>query len=154
MITGVTGTTEGQEKYVVDVSDLDMDRQFEEAGRALGHGHSLHQMYRKAHASRDGHAVNLEAILVAASATARAAIESKSKTKFENLFDANRPAISKLQEQARAGYDKLKSASFLPEGIPWRFKDTIDFRRDPTETLWDNHLYVETDGTLGTTLTS
>ena len=35
MVTGVSGMAEGQEDYVVDVSDLDVDRQFEEAGRTL-----------------------------------------------------------------------------------------------------------------------
>ncbi len=154
MVTGVTGMAEGQEDYVVDVSDLDVDRQFEEAGRALGQGYGLHQLYRKAHASRDGQEVKLEAIIVAASAAARAALESKSKTKFENLFDATKSAIAKLPEQARAGYDKLKSASVTPESVPWRCQDTIDFRRDPKEPLWADHLYVEADGTFRTSLTS
>ncbi|GAB1478366.1 hypothetical protein MASR2M74_09130 [Paracoccaceae bacterium] len=154
MITGVTGMAEGQEDYVVDVSDLDVDRQFEEAGRALGQGYGLHQLYRKAHASRDGQEVKLEAIIVAASAAARAALESKSKTKFEDLFDGNKSAIGKLPAHARTGYDKLKSASVDPESIPWRFQDTIDFRRDPTEPLWEHHLYVEKDGNFRTALTS
>lgn len=137
---------------MVDVSDLDVDRQFEEAGRALGQGYGLHQLYRKAHASRDGQEVKLEAIIVAVSATARAALESKSKVKFEALYDAHRHAIGKLPEQARASYDKLKSASVTPESTPWRLQDTIDFRRDPTEAKWDNHLYVETEGVFRTTL--
>lgn len=154
MVTGVTGMAEGQEDYVVDVSDLDVDRQFEEAGRTLGQGYGLHQLYRKAHASRDGQEVKLEAIIVGASAAARAALENKSKTKFENLFDATKSAIAKLPEQARAGYDKLKSASVTPEGVPWRCQDTIDFRRDPKEPLWADHLYVEADGTFRTSLTS
>jgi type III restriction enzyme len=154
MVTGVTGMAEGQEDYVVDVSDLDVDRQFEEAGRALGQGYGLHQLYRKAHASRDGQEVKLEAIIVATSAAARAALESKSRTKFENLFDAHRSDIRKLPEHARAGYDKLKSASVTPESVPWRFQDSIDFRRDPKEPTWDGHLYVEADGKFRTTLTS
>jgi type III restriction enzyme len=154
MVAGVTGMAEGQEDYVVDVSDLDVDRQFEEAGRALGQGYGLHQLYRKAHALRDGQEVKLEAIIVATSAAARAALESKSRTKFENLFDAHRSDIRKLPEQARAGYDKLKSASVTPESVPWRFQDSIDFRRDPKEPTWDGHLYVEADGKFRTTLTS
>lgn len=154
MVTGVTGMAEGQEDYVVDVSDLDVDRQFEEAGRALGQGYGLHQLYRKAHASRDGQEVKLEAIIVAGSAAARGVLESKSKTKFENLFDATKSAIAKLPEQARAGYDKLKSASVTPESVPWRWQDTIDFRRDTKEPLWADHLYVEADGSFRTSLTS
>ena len=84
-------------------------------------GYGLHQLYRKANASRDGQEVKLEAIIVAASATARTLIESKSKAKFEDLFDANKSSIGKLPEHARAGYDKLKSASVDPESVPWRF---------------------------------
>ncbi len=153
-VSGVTGATEGLSRTVVDASELDVDRQFEEAGRSLGHGYGLHQLYRKAHAARDGQEVKLEAIIVASSSSAKAALETKSKTKFESLFDTNRPAIGRLPEQARAGYDKLKSASVTPESIPWRFQDTVDFSRDPTEPLWDNHLYVEADGTFRTTLTT
>lgn len=153
-VTGVTGMAEGHEDYVVDVSDLDVDRQFEEAGRALGHGYGLHQLYRKAHASRDGQDVKLEAIVVAGSATARAELERKSKQKFENLFDANRSAIGKLPEQARAEYDKLKSASSDPESVPWRFQHTIDFRRELNEPRWENHLYIESDGMFRTALTT
>jgi type III restriction enzyme len=152
MVTGVTGMAEGQEDYVVDVSDLDVDRQFDEAGRSLGQGHGLHQLYRKAHADREGQDVKLEAIIVAASAAARSALETKSKAKFEALYDTHRHAIGKLTEQARAAYDKLKSASAVPDSTPWRLQDTIDFRRDPTEPLWDHHLYVEEDGSFRTTL--
>ena len=152
MVTGVTSMTEGQEDYVVDVSDLDVDRQFEEAGRALGQGYGLHQLYRKAHADREGQDVKLETIIVAASAAARSALESKSKAKFEVLYDTHRHAIGKLTEQARAAYDRLKSASVIPASTPWRLQDTIDFRRDPTETQWDHHLYVEADGSFRTTL--
>ena len=111
-------------------------------------------MYRKAHASRDGQEVKLEAIIVAASAMARAALEAKSKTKFEGLFDANRPAIGKQPEQARAGYDRLKSASVTPESVPWRFQDSIDFRRDLKEPNWEGHIYLEADGMFRTTLST
>jgi type III restriction enzyme len=154
MVAGVTGMAEGQEDYVVDVSDLDVDRQFEDAGRTLGNGFGLHQLYRKAHASRDGQEVKLEAIVVASSAIARATLESKSKVQFENLFDAHKSAISKRPEHARAAYDKLKSASMTPESVPWRFQNSIDFRRDMAEPLWEKHLYVEADGSFRTTLTS
>ncbi|MCO6362497.1 DEAD/DEAH box helicase [Paracoccus sp. 08] len=152
MVTGVTGMAEGQEDYTVDVSDLDVDRQFEDAGRTLGQGYGLHQLYRKANAERDGQEVKLEAIIVAASAAARSALENKSKAKFEALYDAHRHAISKLTEQVRAGYDKLKSASSTPSSTPWRLQDTIDFRRDTTEPTWSHHLYVEDDGSFRTTL--
>jgi type III restriction enzyme len=153
-VSGGTGAAEGPKNFVVEASELDVDRQFEEAGRLLGHGYGLHQLYRKAHATLDDQEVKLEVIIVASSASAKVALESKSKAKFENLFDVNRPAIGRLPEQARAGYDKLKSASVTPESIPWRFQDTIDFSRDPTEPLWNNHLYVESDGTFRTTLTT
>lgn len=144
-VAGLTGMAEGHEDYVVDVSDLDIDRQFEEAGRALGHGYGLHQLYRKSHAERDGQEVKLEAIMVATSASAKASLESKSKAAFQLLYDKYRGAIGKLKEQDRAGYDNLRSASKKPEEIPWRLQNTIDFRRDPSEPTWEHHLYVEVD---------
>lgn len=157
MVSGVTGKAEepkDPEDYLVDASDLDLDRQFGEADRALGQGYGLPQMYRKAHAERDGQEVKLEAIIVAKSAAAMAAIEAKSKAKFEDLYDAHRPSIAKQSEQSRAKYDKLKSASVIPESVPWRFQETIDFRREPSDPTWEKHLYVEEDGSFRTTLTS
>ena len=73
-------------------------------------------------------------------------LERRSKKAFNTLYDDNRAAIGKLHEQSRMAYERLRSASTTPEAISWQLQDTIDFRRDPKEPVWDRHLFTEDDG--------
>lgn len=143
-VQSVTGFAQEQDDYVVEVSDLDIDRQFQEAGRGLGNG--LHQEYRKANAARDGLEVKLELIIASRAGSALAELERRSKDAFNDLFDRYRADIGALHEQQRSAYDKLRAASTTPQPIPWRLQDTIDFRREPNSAAWDRHLFVEDDG--------
>ena len=143
-VQSLIGTAEDREDSVVDVSHLDIERQFQEAGRALGHG--LHQSYWKAHADRDPLEVKLELIIASQDHPSLTELERRSKNAFNRLYDANRAAISKLHEQSRRIYDRLRSASTTPEAIAWQLQDTIDFRREPTDPAWERHLYFEDGG--------
>ncbi|WP_339631175.1 DEAD/DEAH box helicase family protein [uncultured Sneathiella sp.] len=143
-VESVTGVAESQEDYEIDVSDLDIDRQYQEAGRALGNG--LHQSYWKAHAERDPLEVKLEVIVASRDGASMTELERRSKKAFNTLYDDNRAAIGKLHEQSRMAYERLRSASTTPEAISWQLQDTIDFRRDPKEPVWDRHLFTEDDG--------
>lgn len=149
-VQSVTGMAEDQEDYIVDVSDQDIERQFQEAGRTLGNG--LHQTYWKAHAERDPIEVKLELIIASRDGASLAELERKSKDAFNALYDHNRAAIGKLHEQSRLTYERLRSASTVPEAVAWQLQDTIDFRRDPKDPTWDNHLFVEEDGSFRTDL--
>ena len=83
-VQSVTGMPEGQKDYVVDVSDLDIERQFQEAGRTLGNG--LHQSYWKANAERDPVDVKLELIIASRDGSTLADLERKSKDAFNKLL--------------------------------------------------------------------
>lgn len=143
-VQSVTGNSVDHADYVIEASDLDIDRQFQEAGRTLGNG--LHQEYRKANIDRDGLEVKLELIIAARSAATLAALEHKSRDAFNGLFDQSRADIRKLHEHQRRNYERLRSASTSPEPVDWRLQDTIDFRRDPKSATWKSHLFVEEDG--------
>ena len=145
-VQSVTGMAEGQEDYVVEVSDLDIERQFQEAGRTLGNG--LHQSYWKAYAERDPVDVKLELIIASRDGTTLVDLERKSRDAFNTLYDDNRAAIGKLNENARIAYERLRSASTTPEAIAWQLQDTIDFRSDPANPTWERHLFIEDDGTF------
>lgn len=149
-VQSVTGMFEDQEDYIVDISDQDIERQFQEAGRALGNG--LHQTYWKVNAERDAIEVKLELIIVSRDGVSLAALERKSKDAFNTLYDENRAAIGSLHEHARLAYERLRSASTVPEAIAWQLQDTIDFRRNPKDPTWENHLFVEEDGSFRTEL--
>jgi type III restriction enzyme len=71
-VESVTGASGNEAEYVIDVSDLDIDRQFQEVGRTLGNG--LHLEYRKKHDQRDALEVKLELIIAARAAPTLAAL--------------------------------------------------------------------------------
>lgn len=130
--------------YHIDASDVDIDRLFEEAGRAYSHG--LQMEYWRAHADRDALEVKVEAIVLARNPSAMATLEAFAEVAFDALYDQHKKAISKLKEQRRANYEKLRLATAKPNEVPWHLPASIDFKRQPTDPLWDRHLYVESNG--------
>jgi type III restriction enzyme len=149
-VQSVTGASEDHTDYLIEASDLDIDRQFQESGRSLGNG--LHQEYRKRNEDRDALEVKLELIVAARAAATKAVLEQKSKDAFNTLFDRYRADMRPLREQQRRFYERLRSASTTPEPLDWRLQETIDFRRDPNSLSWDRHLYIEDDGSFRTSL--
>jgi type III restriction enzyme len=147
-----TGATEPAADYHIDASDIDVDRLFEEAGRAFSH--SLQMDYWRAHADRDAQDVKVEAIVLARNAAEMAGLEAQAEAAFDALYDQHKKAISKLKEQRRANYEKLRLATAKPNEVPWNLPEAIDFKRLPTDPLWERHLYVESNGQFRTELGS
>jgi len=138
--------------YRVVVSGEDIDTQFADAGRRLGNG--LHMEFWQAHAERESYDVKAELIVLAQDSTALDEIEVLSETEFDGLYDQHRREIGKLREQRRLHYEKLRLATATPKDIAWFLPDTIDSRRDSRAQTFDNHLYVEADGTFRASLGS
>ncbi|MBS0501154.1 MAG: DEAD/DEAH box helicase family protein [Proteobacteria bacterium] len=139
-----TGVAEPQADYRIDASGVDIDRLFEEAGRVFSNG--LQMDYWRAHADREALEVKVEAIVLARDAAAMAALESQAEAAFDALYDQHKKAIYRLKEQRRAYYEVLRLATAKPNEVPWQLPASIDFKRLPTDALWDRHLYVETNG--------
>jgi type III restriction enzyme len=139
-----TGVSEPAADYHIDASDVDIDRLFEEAGRAFSHG--LQMDYWRAHADRDALEVKVEAIVLARNAAEMAKLEAQAEAAFDALYDQHKKAIFKLKEQRRANYEKLRLATAQPNEVPWHLPAAIDFKRLPTDPLWERHLYVEANG--------
>ncbi len=145
-----TGVAEPAADYHIDASGVDIDRLFEEAGRAFSHG--LQMEYWRAHADRDPLEVKVESIVLARDAAEMAALESQAEVAFDALYDQHKKSISKLKEQRRTNYEKLRLATAKPNEVPWHLPASIDFRRLPTDDLWERHLYVEGNGQFRTEL--
>ena len=144
-VNNSTGLAEPEPtKYTVDASDVDIDRLFEEAGRAFSHG--LQMEFWRAHADRDAQEVKVEAIVLARNAAEMAALESQADLAFCGLYDQHKKAIHKLKEQRRVNYEKLRLATAKPSVVQWVLPESIDFKRLPTDPLWERHLYVEDNG--------
>jgi type III restriction enzyme len=139
-----TGASEPAADYHIDASDVDIDRLFEEAGRVFSHG--LQMDYWRAHADRNALEVKVEAIVLARNAAEMAKLEAQAETAFDALYDQHKKAIFKLKEQRRANYEKLRLATAQPKEVPWHLPVAIDFTRLPTDPLWEQHLYVESNG--------
>ena len=139
-----TGTSEPEADYHIEASDVDIDRLFEEAGRAFSH--SLQMEYWRAHADRDALEVKVEAIVLARNPSAMDALDECAEAAFNELYDQHKKAISKLKEQRRARYEKWRLATAQPHEVPWHLPASIDFKRQPIDPLWDRHLYVENNG--------
>ena len=139
-----TGAAESTADYHISASDVDIDRLFEEAGRVFSHG--LQMDYWRTHADRDALQVKVEAIVLARNASEMAVLEAEAEAAFDRLYDLHKKAISKLKEQRRAKYEKLRLATAKPNEVPWHLPTSIDFKRLPTDPLWEQHLYVEHNG--------
>ena len=139
-----TGVAEPAADYHIYASDVDVDRLFEEAGRAFSHG--LQMEYWRDHADRDALEVKVEAIVLARNAAEMAVLESKAETAFDSLYDQHKKTIYKLKEQRRINYEKLRLATAKPNEVPWHLPASIDFKRLQADPLWERHLYVESSG--------
>jgi type III restriction enzyme len=136
--------TQPTANYRIDASDIDIDRLFEEAGRAFGHG--LQMEYWRTHADRDAVDVKVEAIVLARNGSEIVKLESLAEAAFDAIYDQHRRAIYKLKEQRRVNYEKLRLATAKPNEVPWHLPASIDFKRLPTDPLWERHVYVESNG--------
>jgi type III restriction enzyme len=139
-----SGVAEPEADYHIDASDVDIDRLFEEAGRALSHG--LHMTYWQANADRDALDVKVEVIVLACHHSAMSAMESAAEMAFDTLYDTHKKSIAKLKEQRRSSYERLRLATAKPTEVPWHLPESIDFNRVPADPQWDRHIYVESDG--------
>jgi type III restriction enzyme len=139
-----TGVSEPEADYRIEASSVDIERLFEEAGRAFSHG--LQMEYWRANAERDALEVKVEAIVLARDAGQMSELEKKAEQAFNALYDQHKKTIQKLKENRRANYEKLRLATAQPAEVPWRLPESIDFRRRAADPLWERHLYVESDG--------
>lgn len=143
-VSNGTGVSEPEAGYHIGASSVDIDRLFEEAGRVFSHG--LQMEYWRTHADRDATDVKVEAVVLARDAARMAELEGLAESAFNALYDKHKKAIHKLNEQRRSSYEKLRLATAKPSEVPWHLPESIDFRRQASDPLWERHLYVEGNG--------
>ncbi len=143
-VQGGTNVSEPGADYQIGASSVDIDRLFEEAGRAFSHG--LQMEYWRAHAERDAVDVKVEAIVLARDAAQMGQMERLAGEAFDALYDRHKKSIHTLKEHRRAAYEKLRLAAATPTEVPWHLPDSIDFRRKADDPPWERHLFVEDSG--------
>lgn len=143
----VTGVAEPTKDYAVEAADVDIDRLFEEAGRVFGNG--MHSEYWRVHADRPAKDAKVEAIVLSRNSAQMALLERWASTAFDDLYDRHKRIIGKLKEPRRVIYERLlRLASARPVAVNWQLPQSIDFKRKPSDPVWQRHLYVEDDGSF------
>ena len=129
------------------VSDFDISRQFEKAGKMLGEG--LHTEYWIRHSDREDTAeVQTEVIVLACNADFMEQMEAFAQKEFLHLYESHKREIAKLSEFRKAAYERMINASAVPVETPWILPETIDWTLPETCRTYDRHLYLQEDGTF------
>lgn len=139
-----TGLSAPGGEYAIEAAAVDIDCQFESAGRVLGNG--LHVLYWRTHGDREALEVKVEVIVLASDTGAMQRLEAQAETAFDQLYDGCKARIGALPEGRRQRYERLRLATAKPVAIPWDLPDSIDFRRTAEAPRYERHLYLEPDG--------
>ncbi|MEV2698187.1 DEAD/DEAH box helicase family protein [Paenibacillus larvae] len=132
------------------VSEFDISRHFEQAGRLLGEG--LHKEYWIRHSTRDHIDVKKEIIVLTNDTDAMERINDYAEKEFITLYENNKRSIARLNEARKNVYERLTNASAQPISVPWILPDSIDFSVPDNSMKFEQHLYCSEDGTFETSL--
>lgn len=141
----IHGSLAETQQYHVDASEDDINRLFDEAGRRWGN--ALHLAYWRAHEGRDSVEVKVVVVVLSQDATVTSELESLAGAAFDALYDANKLAIGRLNENKRSSYTRLRLATATAQSIPWELPASVAFRRSETAPQWEKHIYLE-DGAI------
>ena len=139
-----------EETQTMTVSEFDISRHFEQAGKLLGEG--LHKEYWIRHSRRDHIEVQIEIIVLTSDTDAMEQLNHYAEQEFIKLYEDNKRAISRLNEARRTVYERLVNASAQPVSVPWTLPNSIDFSISENSSTFEKHLYCKDDETFLTIL--
>ena len=139
-----------ESSQTMTVSEFDISRHFEQAGRILGEG--LHKEYWIRNSTRDHIEVKIEIIVLTNDTDAMEKLNAYAEEKFISLYEDNKRPIAKLSEGRKGFYERLTNASAKPISVPWILPDSIDVSVPENSTEYDQHLYCSEDGQFHTSL--
>jgi len=128
----------------IELSEFDLNNLFERAGKILGEG--LHREYWVRHATRDAGDVKTEIIVLTNDNEAMERIESFADELFNDIYNAQQTAFRRLREERREVYKKLAMTSTTPIPLDWILPETIDFSLTEDMQVYDDHLFIPTEG--------
>ena len=132
------------------VTEYDLDRHFEQAGKILGEG--LHTEYWIRHSERDRTDIHVEVIVMVNNADAMERLNAYAEAEFVSIYENNKRSIAQLPEARKQFYQKLISSSATPIAMPWNLPDTIDFTIAENSEKYQKHLYINEEGSVETYL--
>lgn len=141
--SGTAGTATDTAE-LVELSEYDLNNLFERAGKALGEG--LHREYWIRHATRNAEEVKTEVIVLASDNDAMERLETFTNKLFNDIYDTYQTAFRRLKEERKDAYKKLALSSTTPIPLDWTLPQTIDFSIGEDAQIYDNHLFIPTEG--------
>lgn len=132
------------------VTEFDISRHFEQAGKILGEG--LHTEYWIKNSSRDHIDVKIEVIIVASDADAMEKLNAYAEQTFMSLYENNKRAIARLSEARKTVYERLINSSAQSIAVPWELPESIDFNVSDDSSSFEQHLYCDEEGTFSSSL--
>jgi type III restriction enzyme len=139
-----------EETQTMTMSEFDISRHFEQAGKLLGEG--LHKEYWIRHSTRDHIDVKKEIIILTNDTDAMERINDYAEKEFISLYENNKRSIARLSEARKNVYERLTNASVQPISVPWILPNSIDFSVPENSMKFEQHLYCSEDGTFETSL--
>jgi type III restriction enzyme len=132
------------------VSEFDISRHFEQAGKLFGEG--FHKEYWIRNSTRDHIDVKIEVIVLTSDTDAMERINTYAEQEFFTLYENNKRSIAKLNEARKNVYERLINSSAQPIAVPWVLPDSIDFSVTDDSIKFEQHLYCFEDGEFQTSL--
>ncbi|MDR3364556.1 MAG: DEAD/DEAH box helicase family protein [Clostridiales Family XIII bacterium] len=128
----------------VELSEFDLTNLFERAGKVLGG--DLHTEYWIRHSIRDAEDVKTEIIAMANETAIMEQLDACAEKLFNELYDYHKAAFKKLKEERKDTYKKLALSSAIPIALAWDLPQSIDFLLGDDTDVFENHLFIPTDG--------
>ena len=134
----------------VNVTDFDIQKYFDKAGKMLGEG--LNTAYWVKNADRDKNDVQIEVIVFAQSTDAREKLSAYAEKLFSNMYEDEKRKISQLPERRKQIYSRIISSSPDPIAIPWNLPDSIDITVDDDSNYYERHMFIDENNKFKTSL--
>jgi type III restriction enzyme len=147
---GENTITYDESTQIMTITDFDIERHFEQAGKKLGDG--LHMEYWGKNLNRNATEVKIEIIVFTNDAANMEELNDFAEREFYSLYERHKRAITRLKEGRRVFYEKLTNASVRPIAIPWELPQIIDFSIADSSEEFSKHLYCREDGAFMATL--
>lgn len=130
----------------LDAASADIDRYFAQAGRLFSNG--LHREYWTSNGDRNAVDVKVEVIALSQDHASMQEIEEYALKEFDRLYQKYKIEISRLKDQRRQHFNRLRLSTSEPQSILWHLPESIPFSRSPDAEQYDKHLYHEADGSF------
>lgn len=138
-------TAKQQGTAIVALTPENVDDVFARCGRLLGVGEGLHMgFWRRLYDAEDPLRPKLELHEILKDKATLTELDRVALTKFDELYQRNKPKISKLTTSAQEPYNRLIGATKEPVVISRTMPPELAVRKE--EVAWRGHLYADASG--------